>query len=108
VFADELTARTVADVGCAPRYTRSYTPRVKTAISLPDELFRQANQVARRLKLTRSELFRRALAAFVASSRDAEVTASYDAAFASDEPVEARRIRQRAARRILRDVEWTD
>jgi metal-responsive CopG/Arc/MetJ family transcriptional regulator len=95
-------------VGCAPGYTESYTRGMKTAISLPDELFRQANQVARRLKLTRSELFRRALAAFVASSRDAEVTASYNAAFASEEPVEERKIRQRAAKRVLRDVEWTD
>jgi hypothetical protein len=81
---------------------------VKKQRSLLDELFRQANQVTRRLKLTRIELVRRALAVIVASDRDVVVTASYDAAFATDEPAEERTFHRRVARHALRDVEWTD
>jgi metal-responsive CopG/Arc/MetJ family transcriptional regulator len=38
---------------------------VKTAISLPDELFREAEAAARRLKVSRSELYAKAIAQFL-------------------------------------------
>jgi len=38
---------------------------VKTAISLPDELFRDAEAAARRLKVSRSELYAKAIAQFL-------------------------------------------
>ena len=90
------------------RYDAGYTYVMKTAISLPDDLFREADRVAKRLKLSRNELFRRALTAFVASSRDAEITASYNAAFASAEAPDELKFRRAAVRRVLRDVEWKE
>jgi predicted transcriptional regulator len=39
---------------------------MKTAISMPDEVFDQAEHLAKRLKLSRSELYSRALQEFVA------------------------------------------
>lgn len=47
---------------------------MKTAISLPDELFVAADRAARRLGLTRSELFRKALIAFLERHDDRLVT----------------------------------
>lgn len=47
---------------------------MKTAISLPDELFGAAERTARRLGLSRSELFRRALVLFLQQHDDRLVT----------------------------------
>jgi predicted transcriptional regulator len=38
---------------------------MKTAVSLPDELFRHAEATARRLRVSRSELYAKAIAAFL-------------------------------------------
>jgi len=38
---------------------------MKTAVSLPDDLFRQAESTARRLRVSRSELYAKALAEFL-------------------------------------------
>jgi predicted transcriptional regulator len=38
---------------------------MKTAVSLPDDLFRQAETTARRLRVSRSELYAKALAEFL-------------------------------------------
>jgi predicted DNA-binding protein len=47
---------------------------MKTAISLPDPLFHSAEDLARRLGITRSEVFQRAVSAFIESHRDAAIT----------------------------------
>ncbi len=51
---------------------------MKTAISIPDDLFRAAEKAARRLGLNRSEFYRRALASFLARHEDALVTQALD------------------------------
>lgn len=48
---------------------------MKTAVSLPDELFASADSLAERLRVSRSELYATAVAEYVAKHRDAEVTA---------------------------------
>jgi metal-responsive CopG/Arc/MetJ family transcriptional regulator len=61
---------------------------MKTAVSIPDEVFRKAEAAAKRLKMSRSELYARAIDAFVdASSADA-VTDAMDAALAELAPEE--------------------
>lgn len=47
---------------------------MKTAISIPDELFGAAERAANRLGLTRSELFRKALVAFLERNDDRLIT----------------------------------
>lgn len=47
---------------------------MKTAISIPDELFRAAEAAAKRLGLARSELYRRALAAYLERHNERLVT----------------------------------
>jgi len=46
-------------------YTSGYTIIMKTAISIPDELFEAADKMARKLKMTRSELYQQALTRFL-------------------------------------------
>lgn len=58
---------------------------MKTAISIPDELFRAAERVARRLGLSRSELYRRALARFLEEQNDATVTEQLDRIYGDEE-----------------------
>jgi len=47
---------------------------MKTAISIPDDLFLVAEQAAKRLGLSRSELYRRAIGAFLQRNDDKLVT----------------------------------
>ena len=51
---------------------------MKTAISIPDPLFRAAERLAKRLELSRSELFQRALQAFLQEHNDEGVTEALD------------------------------
>ena len=48
---------------------------MKTAISIPDPVFKAADRIAKRKGLSRSELYTRAIAALVREEDDGEVTA---------------------------------
>ncbi|MBS1849161.1 MAG: ChpI protein [Actinobacteria bacterium] len=52
---------------------------MKTAVSLPDELFDDAERLADQLGLSRSELYARALSSFLETQEDDPVTAALDA-----------------------------
>jgi metal-responsive CopG/Arc/MetJ family transcriptional regulator len=58
---------------------------MKTAISIPDELFKAAERVAARLGLSRSELYQRALAKYLESQSDAAITAQLDEIYGDEE-----------------------
>jgi metal-responsive CopG/Arc/MetJ family transcriptional regulator len=47
---------------------------MKTAVSLPDDLFRMAEATARRLRVSRSELYAKAIAEFLKSQRADSIT----------------------------------
>ncbi len=47
---------------------------MKTAVSIPDPLFAEAERVARKLKLTRSRLYAVALESYVRKQGSSEVT----------------------------------
>lgn len=55
-----------------------YTPGMKTAVSVPDDLFEQAERLARRVGTTRSGLYSRAVREYVARHAPDEVTAAVD------------------------------
>ena len=46
-------------------YNSGYTENVKTAVSLPDDLFRLAEAAARRLRVSRSQLYATAISEFL-------------------------------------------
>ena len=78
---------------------------MKTAISIPDGIFRDAERLARRLKQSRSEVYSRALAEYVARHEPDQVTEDMDRTLdevgePNDEFVST------AARRSLRRTEW--
>jgi predicted transcriptional regulator len=54
---------------------------MKTAISLPDDLFESAEQLATRLGTTRSGLYARALSEFVDKHRSDAITAQLNSVY---------------------------
>ena len=89
------------------RYNFCYTFRMKTAISIPDEVFRDVERATKRLKVSRSEFFTRAVVRMLASLRDEQITASYDVAFSDDGGSSAAATRS-IARAALLATEWKD
>lgn len=82
---------------------------MKTAISVPDDVFRQVDVAAKRLGISRSEVFTRAARRFLAIAKDAEITASYDAAFGEDSAeMDSDAFRRAATREALLSVEWSN
>lgn len=58
--------------------TRLYLSRMKTAVSIPDPIFEAADRLARRRRISRSELYAEALARLLDSDESTEVTARLD------------------------------
>ena len=58
---------------------------MKTAISLPDALFKSGDALAKRLKLSRSELYARALAEYVAKYNGNDLTQRINAVYARED-----------------------
>lgn len=78
---------------------------MKTAISLPDDVFRDGERLARRLKTSRSRLYADAVREYVARHDPEEVTESYNRiADAEPDPADAAWLAA-SARRLTR-VEW--
>jgi predicted transcriptional regulator len=59
---------------------------MKTAISIPDDAFQAADRVAKRLALSRSELYSRAVAQFVREHTTDGVTAALDHLYEGEPP----------------------
>ncbi|HTO27694.1 MAG TPA: hypothetical protein VL017_03800 [Devosia sp.] len=78
---------------------------MKTAISLPDDLFVAAEALAQRLGVSRSRLFATALAEFVAKHQTRKVTERLDAVYAA-EPSALDPEARRAQRRRLPADSW--
>ena len=78
---------------------------MKTAVSIPDEVFKKADRLARRMKKSRSELFSRALAEYLARHAPDHVTEQIDNVCA-EIGVEADGFSTAASRRVLKKVEW--
>jgi len=78
---------------------------MKTAISLPDELFEAVERLVRRSNRSRSEVYAEALRDYVARHAPDEVTQALDDLVAElDEP--ANEFVSAAARRTLSATDW--
>ena len=60
---------------------------MKTAVSLPDPLFEAADGLAQELGISRSELYARALAAFLKAHDQGTVTQALDRVYAEEDSV---------------------
>jgi predicted transcriptional regulator len=78
---------------------------MKTAVSIPDDVFEKAEHLARRMKKSRSQLFSNALEEYVARHAPDRVTETIDKLWAEigTEPDPFVRV---ASRRILEHSEW--
>ena len=78
---------------------------MKTAISLPDDLFASADALARRLGMSRSGLFAAALADFIAKHKASKISERLDAVYAAEESrLDA--ATSRSQRKVIRRAEW--
>ena len=78
---------------------------MKTAVSIPDQIFEQAERLARRTRKSRSHVFSSALREYVARHSPDDVTEAMDRVCEqvseAGDPFVAR-----AARRVLEHSEW--
>jgi predicted transcriptional regulator len=81
---------------------------MKTAISIPDPIFRKAEKLARRLRKSRSRLFSEAVEEYVSRHDPSAITSALDEVYGANAAVSSRpdRFVKEAARRVLRSVEW--
>lgn len=77
---------------------------MKTAISIPDDLFAEADRLARELGTSRSQLYSRAIREFIERHSPDRVTASLNAV--CEETQEDAEFAIEASRRMLKRVEW--
>jgi metal-responsive CopG/Arc/MetJ family transcriptional regulator len=89
----------------APQKSGGYTFGMKTAISIPDKIFHDAERLSRRLKKSRSQIYAEAVTEYIARHDPEAVTEAMNRVCEqmSDYPDPAI---SGAARRILEDVEW--
>ena len=85
---------------------RRYTHGMKTAVSVPDDLFAQVDRLAHRSRRSRSEVYSAALREYVARHAPDEVTAQLDAVVGVVGAEGADTFLARAASRTLESTEW--
>ena len=78
---------------------------MKTAVSLPDDVFRQAERLARQAKKSRSQLYGEALREYIARHSSDEVTEAMNRVVA-EVGAERDPFAASAARRLLERSEW--
>jgi antitoxin MazE6 len=98
-FDSWVPASLIRPSGCG------YTFGMKTAISIPDDLFRRADELASRMGKSRSEVYRDALADYVARRDPAAVTRALDE-IADELSDNEREFTAVVARRTLAQSEW--
>ena len=85
--------------------TKVDTPPMKTAISLPDDIFEAAEELADELGLSRSRLYAQAVAEFVEHHRTDDVTERLNEVYAKTDSRLDPVLEELQARSISRD-EW--
>ena len=82
-----------------------YIRGMKIEVSIPDDIFRKVESLARRMKKSRSELFSKALAEYVARHAADHVTEAMDKVCA-EIGIESDDFTSIASRRVLERIEW--
>jgi predicted transcriptional regulator len=84
---------------------KGYTFGMKTAISLPERVFREAERFARRVRKTRSKLYAEAIAEYLARHAPNDITESMNQV-CDRLNVPEDEFHGKAARRILSQEKW--
>jgi hypothetical protein len=83
--AQSALPHAASPLSLAVGYNSGYTRSMKTAISILDEVFRAAEELSRRLGMSRSELYSQAVAAFIADHRSTGVRDKLDAIYGEED-----------------------
>jgi len=87
--------------------TRGYTAGMKTAVSIPDHIYEQADRLARREGRSRSDVYSAALREYVARHAPDELTAAIDHSMAElGDDANPDGFVRAAAARILDETAW--
>jgi metal-responsive CopG/Arc/MetJ family transcriptional regulator len=78
---------------------------MKTAVSIPDEVFEEAERLAAEFRTSRSEFYSRALQEYVARHAPDRLTEAMNRVI-DEVGNDIDEFSQRAARRVLEQVEW--
>jgi metal-responsive CopG/Arc/MetJ family transcriptional regulator len=78
---------------------------MKTAVSIPDEVFQEAERLAAELQTSRSQLYSRALQEFVTRHSPDRMTEAMNRVV-DQVGSEVDEFSKRAARRVLEQVDW--
>ena len=78
---------------------------MKTAISLPDKVFREAERFARRLHKTRSRLYAEAISEYLARHAPDDITESMNKVWDRIDPA-GETFHAKASRRLLSQESW--
>jgi metal-responsive CopG/Arc/MetJ family transcriptional regulator len=82
---------------------------MKTAVSIPDDVFEKGEKAARRLKMSRSELYARAVEAYVDAHTPDAITESWNAMLAemtSEEISGDLEVARAGARQTMKRNRW--
>lgn len=100
-----MTRVRVGKAGLSVGRGAGYTSGMKTAVSVPDAIFRAAERHARRAKKSRSQLYAEALAEYLARHAPDEVTEAMNRVVDAVDTRPDHFVRA-AARRTLAKTEW--
>ena len=92
-------------IGLDARHDMGYTMGMKTAISLPNDVFEKAERLAKRARKSRSQLYCDALREYVARHSPDEVTEALDRVIAENGQPEKRFVTLASAQALAR-VDW--
>jgi metal-responsive CopG/Arc/MetJ family transcriptional regulator len=79
---------------------------MKTAVSVPDDLFAQVDRLARSSRRSRSEVYSTALREYLARHQPDEITAALDDVVADVDGSSESTFVKKAARLTLIDTDW--
>jgi hypothetical protein len=88
-----------------PQTPKGYTVGMKTAVSIPDDVFTQGERLARRLHTSRSGLYARALSDFIVQHDEDLVTTAMNRVL-DEVGSDSDDFSRRAARKALQHAEW--
>jgi len=85
----------------------SYTANMKTAISIPDKLYNDAEITAKQLGLARSQLYAKAIREFIEHHNKEEITEKLNAVYSQESmPAEINEAGLESLREASRDDSW--
>jgi metal-responsive CopG/Arc/MetJ family transcriptional regulator len=77
---------------------------MKTAISIPDDLFKEVNRLAQENKISRSQIFRLAVEAYLEKIKSHKLLEALNSAYADEETPEEKLLRKRSIDHYSRTI----